>query len=82
MTKIEAIAEAVNEFAGFVGQEAKTAETPAEYEQLVELTSIMKRIARCLRHMTFDAAKATILDFDEPERTIIFDLLAKRGLFL
>ena len=75
------IAQAVRDFASMMGEEVKTAKNPEQQEAWIELISIMRRMARCLDGMTFEEAKATIADFDEPEKGIIMDLLAKKGIF-
>lgn len=81
MTHAETIAEAVRDFSTLMAEEVKNAKTPEEQEMWTEMISIMRRIARCLAGSTFEEAKTLVLAFDEPERSAILDLVAKRGLF-
>ncbi len=82
MTNAETIADALREFSTLLAQDIKDCKTPEQQEALVEMVSIMRRMARLVATMTFSEAVITVLEFDEDERSIVLDLMAKRGLFL
>jgi hypothetical protein len=81
MTNSETIAQALREFANLLGEEVKKSETPEDQEKWMELSVLMRRFARLAAAMPFEAAKELVKEFEEEDRSIIMDLLGKKGIF-
>ena len=60
----------------------KESDNPAEQEVATETICALRVLAKLVREMTFEEAKATVLEMEDPERTRITDLLGSKGIFL
>lgn len=82
MTISEQIAQVVKQVARDMAAGLKDAKTPGDQDVGTDMVCSMHELARLIKDMDYEEAKATILDHDNPARQQIIDAMAAKGIFV
>ena len=82
MNASQQIAQVVRQVAQDMAKGLKDAKVASDQDTGTDMICSMVELSRLLGNMTFEEARATILDDSNPARTQIVEALASKGIFL